>query len=509
MFADDSAGLREGQGRLAKNSDHLKDSFDTDNTGGVLSGLLAEEDDLDRRALWRIGSWGVGAVAAVVVAVMANQSSLGLKREQMAAAELSRQAQQIQLTARENQNETRRLANAVDTLNGDRDRLYSRVTSLEQGLDSVTGSFIRQLPPNAPVTPPTLPANDASATPAPVVAPVATAAPVIEKPATKTPEPAPATVSAAAKDLPKVESGKTERLEAPKGGIARLEPAKTDKAETPKTDASRADTFKADAARLEAAKADASKADAAKADAGKPEAAIQEAAKTDLAKTDSATPTTPLVAAKSFMAPPDPSATKLIEPNKLVGPVTAQPIPEVVATAPVSDEEADEATAPKVALQRTEFGVDLGTANSVNGLRALWRGLLKSRSNAPLAALRPVIKIKESTKGLGMQLHLVAGPLNDAGAAAKICAVMTENKRNCETTVFDGQRLSLGGDEVTPAAPEAATPAKPAYRSRHGSAKRAAAPAAPATPAEEPKKPETTSSIASSISSMFSRKKPE
>ena len=147
---------------------------------------MAEEDDLDRRALWRIGSWGVGAVAAVVVAVMANQSSLGFKREQMAAAELSRQAQQIQLAARENQSETRRLANAVDTLNGDRDRLYSRVTSLEQGLDSVTGSFIRQLPPNAPVTPPTLPAIDPSApATAPVMGPVATAAPAIEKPATK------------------------------------------------------------------------------------------------------------------------------------------------------------------------------------------------------------------------------------------------------------------------------------------------------------------------------------
>ncbi|MGF1954211.1 hypothetical protein, partial [Lactococcus lactis] len=94
-----------------------------------------------------------------------------------------------------------------------------------------------------------------------------------------------------------------------------------------------------------------------------------------------------LVAAKSFMAPPDPSATKLVEPNKPMNlnPVVSAPIPEVVAAAPaVSDEEADEATAPKVALQKTEFGVDLGSANSVNGLRALWRGLLKSRSNAPL-----------------------------------------------------------------------------------------------------------------------------
>ena len=147
----------------------------------------------------------------------------------------------------------------------------------------------------------------------------------------------------------------------------------------------------------------------------------------------------------------------------------------MATTPPVSDEEADEATAPKVALQRTEFGVDLGTANSVNGLRALWRGLLKSRSNAPLQALRPVIMIKEGTNGLGMQLHLVAGPLNDAGAAAKICAVMTENDRTCETTVFDGQRLSFKSDDVTPA-PPAAAPAKPTSRGkRGGSSKRAAA----------------------------------
>ncbi|MFX8616564.1 hypothetical protein ABTM15_19930, partial [Acinetobacter baumannii] len=86
------------------------------------------------------------------------------------------------------------------------DRLYTRVTGLEQGLDSVTGSFIRQLPPNAPVTPPTLPAIDPAAqATAPVVAPVATAAPAIEKPATKATEPSPATVSAVAKDPPKME----------------------------------------------------------------------------------------------------------------------------------------------------------------------------------------------------------------------------------------------------------------------------------------------------------------
>ena len=138
-----------------------------------------------------------------------------------------------------------------------------------------------------------------------------------------------------------------------------------------------------------------------------------------------------------------------------------------MAAAPsAADAEADDDAAPKVSLRRTEFGVDLGTANSVNGLRMLWRGLLKSRSNAPLTALRPIIVIKESTNGLGMQLRLVAGPLNDAGAAARICAVLTENKRPCETAIFDGQRLSLKPDDPPPAAAKPAP--SPARRRQAG-----------------------------------------
>ena len=457
---------------MAKDPDHRALSFETDNTGGLLSGLLADEDHLDRRSLWRIGAWGVGAVGAVVVAVMANQASLGQKREQIAAAELLRQAQQIQMAARETQNETRRLANAVDTLNSDRDRLYTRVTSLEQGLDSVTGSFIRQLPPNAATPAPATLEPQAAATPAPIVGPVATAAP------------SPATNSSVAKDLPKIEPIQPSKPETAKSDLAKADLAKSDLA-------------KAEPARVEPARTEA-KTETAKTEAAKSDTAKPDPGKTEAAKSAAATPATPLVAAKSFMAPPDPSATKLIEP-KPASPVVASPIPEVVAAAPaVSDEEADEATAPKVALQRTEFGVDLGSANSVNGLRAMWRGLLKSRSNAVLQPLRPVIMIREGTNGLGLRLHLVAGPLNDAGAAARICAVMTENDRTCETTVYDGQRLAFRSDEVTPTPAASAKPAPP----KRSNPKRAAAP----VPVEEPKKPDTTSSISSSISSMFGRK---
>ncbi len=169
---------------MAKDSDHLAGSFDTENTGGFLTGFLAEEDNFDRRTLWRLGSWAAASVGAVVVAVMSNHSSIGLHRDQVAGTDLARQSQQIQSVAKESQNEARRLASAIETLNGDRDRLYSRVTVLEQGLESVTGAIARQNPaaasPQAPATasaatePQSAPQNPVAA---PVVSPVAAAAP--------------------------------------------------------------------------------------------------------------------------------------------------------------------------------------------------------------------------------------------------------------------------------------------------------------------------------------------
>lgn len=515
--------LRGARTVLAKNDDNLAGSFETDNSAGLLSGLLAEEDEFDRRALWRLGSWGVGAVAAVVVAVMANQSQLSLRREQIAAADLTRQAQQVQMLARESQSEARRLASAIDTLNGDRDRLYSRVSTLEQGLDSVTGAIARQGSGTAAYS---LSAAKPSATtetaaqtpppPVPAVAPVATTqaaaekpAPVNKPPSTVVAEASPLATSPFSKENAKPGSVKPASIKpdsakpdsaAPDN--SRSESAKTDaaKPDSPVVDAAKADTkadTKPDGAKLDVVKPDAAKADTAKPDAAKTDITQADTTKADSSKTDNAksqlpSPSMPLVASKSIMAPPDPAATKLDEPSNLAGPVTAQPIPEVVATAPAADEaQAEETAGPKVAVQRTEFGVDLGSANSVNGLRALWRGLLKSRANARLAALRPIIVVKEATNGLGMQLRLVAGPLNDAGTAAKICATMTENKRPCETTIFDGQRLSIKADDTPP--PAAATPAP----RRRGYAKRAAAPVV----VEEPKKPEPTT-----ISSWFGRR---
>src|SRR5882757_782224 len=129
---------------MAKDSDPLADAFGDKETGGLFSGLLAEESTFDRRMMWRLGTWAVAAVGTVVVAVLANQAQLGWRRDQVASVDLSRQADRLQLLTKESQNEARRLASAIETLNTDRDRLYSRVTVLEQGLESVTGAIARQ-----------------------------------------------------------------------------------------------------------------------------------------------------------------------------------------------------------------------------------------------------------------------------------------------------------------------------------------------------------------------------
>lgn len=435
---------------MAKNPDRLAARFEAENTGGLLSGFLAEEDVFDRRTLWRLGSWGAASVGAVVLAVYANQSSIALHHERVAvSADLAQQAQQIQLVAKEGESEARRLAAAIETLNGDRDRLYSRVTGLEQSLESVTGAIAKQQaaasPAAAPVSAPAVAATELPQPSAPVLSPVATTAP-------KGTEKAPAPV------------------------ISPLATAAPKAADKPSSTAAPPDAAPTTVGSLTLKPSN-------------PPAATA---------TPAMMPAAPLVAEKSMMGPPDAAAAKLIEsekPDKPAKPAnvfTAAPMPEVVAATSPSDNaepDAANAPAPNLAVQRTEFGVDLGGANSVGGLRALWRGLLKSKSNAALTTLRPIIAIKEGSNGLGMQLRLIAGPLGDAAAAAKICAGLTENNRSCETAVFDGQRLAMTADE--PVAADKPVTAVPRYSvRRHGSPKRVAV----EEPAKKPDPPPSTMS---------------
>jgi hypothetical protein len=437
---------------LAKDSDRFA-GFEGEDTGGLFSSFLAEEDAADRRRmLWRVASWGAGSVAAVTIAVMANQSSLGWRREQAATSDLVQQANRLQLVARDSQNEARRLASAVETLNSDRDRLYTRVTMLEQGLDSVTGAIAKQNATAATAPAPTQPEAQ------PVVqapAPAPTAAPAAAAVATK-----PAAQPAAQAPVPALAAAPAAAAVATKPAAQPEKITATASAEPPPASTS----------------------------------AVKEV------PTKPATmPATPLVESKSMMAPPDPAAGKLIEPSKPANGTAAPPMPVVAAATPAESADTADTALPKI--QRTEFGIDVGGANSISGLRALWRGLLKSRSNAPLAALQPIIVIREGTGGRGMQLRLVAGPLSDAATAAKLCAVMTENGRDCETAVYDGQRLSFKADDAPADAPAAVKPAAPAPAPAPATTRRRSVQQKRAS-LEEPARPAQTSSSWS----LFSRR---
>ncbi len=458
---------------MVKDSDKKAGALGAEKTGGTLSGLLAEENSFDRRTLWRIGWWAAAALCAVVVAVLANQAALGWRRDRVSAADMARQTQLIQSLARDSQSEQRQLASAIETLNNDRDRLYARVTVLEQSLDSVTGALAKQS--SGPAAAPTLgktsqavvasaepqpaassspgqaalPASAATSGPtvanvigAPTVAPVASGAPVVSEPLrAEGGKPGAGSVQAAHAQMP---AGSSPGSSQPGSNV-------------PTTSAAAS-----------------------------------------------------LFAARSTPAPSDSAAGKPTAPDKLAN-VEPAPAADAENTKPTDAADTNAGATP---VQKTEFAVDLGTANSLNGLRALWRGL--SKSHKELAALRPIIIVKEGNSGLGMQLRLGAGPLADAAAAARICANLAESQRACETTVYDGQRLAIRSDDANqpdapkPAAASAAT--KPAYQQRrrvapppppqqhHGAAREEPPPPAPPPPAAAPPPAES-----STLSSFFRR----
>jgi hypothetical protein len=90
---------------------------------------------------------------------------------------------------------------------------------------------------------------------------------------------------------------------------------------------------------------------------------------------------------------------------------------------------------------KTEFGLDIGGAGTLDGLRTLWAAA-RQRHAAALDGLRPIVHLRETRRPGGLDLRLVAGPLPNAAAAARLCATLTAAGAACHPTVFDGQRLA-------------------------------------------------------------------
>jgi hypothetical protein len=131
--------------------------------------------------LWRQAGWGLAAVAAVFVAVLSSRDELAMQRASALLVSLNvlpAPPSQHQFDA---ESAARQLAQAVRGLVNDRDRLATRLATLERDMEDMTGSVKKQIeavkaarsePPPWPDTAPPVPM-----TPADVAAMVKTVSP--------------------------------------------------------------------------------------------------------------------------------------------------------------------------------------------------------------------------------------------------------------------------------------------------------------------------------------------
>jgi hypothetical protein len=146
----------------------------------------------------------------------------------------------------------------------------------------------------------------------------------------------------------------------------------------------------------------------------------------------------------------------IFQPYAAARPAVVPPVPtrepmQIHATPPAaaSPAESSPATTGSIpplgrepATSRTEFGVDLGSEPHMDALRARWANL-RGHYGAMLSNLRPLVSVREGTNPGSVELRLIAGPLSNAGDAARTCASLQAKGVNCQTAVFDGQRLAL------------------------------------------------------------------
>jgi hypothetical protein len=149
-------------------------------------------------------------------------------------------------------------------------------------------------------------------------------------------------------------------------------------------------------------------------------------------------------------APAQPAETAPVTTGTIVTAVATPAGSTIVATGSNQPQVASpplaplqEAVSPEPpAIPKVEFGVDLGGAQTIEGLRTLWAAI-KGRHGTLLDGLRPLITVREKARPGSVELRLVAGPLANAALAARLCAVITAAGAVCQPAVFDGQRLAL------------------------------------------------------------------
>jgi hypothetical protein len=157
-------------------------------------------------------------------------------------------------------------------------------------------------------------------------------------------------------------------------------------------------------------------------------------------------------AANSAAVPPSWSAGDLPEAGMASSTAAAAPVVPpfaglpsrlpVIFDAPSPRQATSALTSAAEGPQSTAYAVDLGSAVSIQTLKARWSG---TRSAHPqlFVGLQAVATLKEIPRSRRAELRLVVGPLPSPGAAVELCATLASFRVSCQPTNFDGQHLAL------------------------------------------------------------------
>jgi hypothetical protein len=360
---------------------------------GSRAAIVADDDELfHMKSLARLAGWGFAAAVSVVLVVYIGRTELGAKRFSMAIAAIGappgdpQQLATAQLSARVAgaEREARRAIETVQAISADRERLQSRIITMENETAELANSIRRGAP--APVEGRPLPearsepkplqslptASTSSFMPARNPVPGWTATPVSSPQAAAAPEPAPkATV-----------------------------PERVVVAPTP---------------------------------AHPTETAV--AAPTSLVP--AIIPANPAPAASTNASLPRPTAAPAPTP---AAPQAAAPPADAAATTAKAED-----TTGSVASEvpgKVEFGVDLGPALTVARLRARWSKLVGERPDL-VKGMRPLISVRDTGNGKPVEVRLLVGPITNVDGATAFCQALVSTQYLCRPSVFDGQRLAM------------------------------------------------------------------
>jgi hypothetical protein len=129
-------------------------------------------------------------------------------------------------------------------------------------------------------------------------------------------------------------------------------------------------------------------------------------------------------------------------------PAPAAPAPQHIAAAPphvaapAPNAAAPDPHAEPPAALAPQYGVDIGSAVSIQVLRAHWLGVRSAHAQL-FDGLMPVVMLREVPHTGRVELRLVVGPLANAEAAAKLCTALAPYRLSCQPTLFSGQHVAL------------------------------------------------------------------